>query len=233
MVNNWRNIIQDYLLPPTCILCGNPGFNSQDICQPCFKELPRNIHCCYRCAETFETAHATPQLCGHCLTKSPVFNETYAPFLYQHTARYLITQLKFNRQYKNARLLGYLLANHLKITAEMPEVIIPTPLHPNRYKERSFNQTLEIAKTLSKQLNIPINSKSCFRSRDTPHQINLPAKQRHKNIKNAFKVNKPIKAQHVAILDDVMTTGATANELAKTLKKAGVMKVDIWVCARA
>jgi len=233
MVNNWHNIIQDYLFPPTCILCGNSGFNSQDICPACFQELPKNKHCCYRCAETFETAHVTPRLCGHCLTKSPAFYETHAPFLHQNTIRYLITRLKFNRQYKNARLLGYLLANHLEKTAEMPEVIIPVPLYKQRYQERGFNQTVEIAKTLSRQLTIPINTKSCIRHRDTPHQINLSAKQRHKNIKNAFKIEKPIKAQHVVILDDVMTTGSTVNELAKTLKKAGVNRVDIWVCARA
>mgnify|MGYP000111261826 CR=1 FL=1 len=233
MVNNWLNIIQHYLLPPTCILCGNAGFDYQDICQGCFNDLNRNIHCCYRCAESFETANIAPQLCGHCISLTPAFDETYAPFNYQSSIRHLITTLKFNRQYKNARLLAMLLANHLKKTAEMPEVIIPVPLHKQRYQQRGFNQTFEIAKTLSTQLHIPVNTKSCIRHRDTPHQIALPAKQRHKNIKNAFKIRQPIKAQHVAILDDVMTTGSTVNELARVLKKSGVSRVDIWVCARA
>lgn len=233
MVNNWLNIIQHYLLPPTCILCGNSGFDSQDICQGCFNDLNRNIHCCYRCAEIFEKPNAIPQLCGHCISQAPAFDETYAPFIHQGIIRHLIASLKFNRQYKNARLLGTLLANHLEKTAEMPEIIIPVPLHKQRYQQRGFNQSMEIAKTLSKQLNIPIDTKSCIRHRNTPHQIDLPAKQRHKNIKNAFKIDKPIMAQHVAIFDDVMTTGSTVNELAKLLKKAGVSRVDVWVCARA
>jgi len=233
MVNNWLNIIQQYLLPPTCILCENAGFDSQDICQGCFSDLIRNIHCCYRCAEIFDTANTIPQLCGHCISTPPAFDETYAPFIHLGIIRHLITHLKFNHQYKNARLLGILLANHLQKTAEMPELIIPIPLHKLRFQQRGFNQSTEIANILSKQLQIPINTTSCIRDKNTPHQINLHAKQRHRNIKNAFKVIKPIKAQHVAIFDDVMTTGTTVNELAKILKKSGVNRVDIWVCARA
>jgi ComF family protein len=195
--------------------------------------MQKNIHCCYRCAETFETANRTPQLCGHCLSKPPSFDETYAPYLHQGTIRHLIATLKFNRKYKNARVLAHLLATHIKKTAEIPDLIIPVPLHKQRYKERGFNQSIEIAKTIAKQLNITIDIESCIRQRNTLHQIDLAAKDRHKNIKNAFKVIKQVDAQHIAILDDVMTTGSTVNELAKTLKKAGVTRVDIWVCARA
>jgi len=233
MVNNWLNIIQQYLLPPTCILCGNAGFDSQDICQGCFNDLTRNIHCCYRCAEIFETPNLKPQLCGHCIKQSPAFDETHAPFIHHSNIRHLIATLKFNRQYKNARLLGMVLASHLEKTAEMPDLIIPVPLHSLRYQERGFNQSIEIAKTLSKQLNVPLNTSSCIRYRNTPHQIDLPAKMRHKNIKNAFKIISPIKQQHIAIFDDVMTTGSTVNELAKLLKKSGVNRVDVWACARA
>lgn len=233
MVNNWLNIIQHYLLPPSCILCGGTGFDSQDICQPCFNDLQRNNSCCYCCAQSFETITLSPLLCGQCLSKPPAFDQTFSPFNYQHSIRFLIAQLKFNRQYKNARLLGYLLASHLRDTAEIPELIIPVPLHKQRFRERGFNQSTEIAKTLSKQLNTPIDSKTCIRKRNTPHQIDLPAKKRHKNISNAFEVTQTIKAKHVAIIDDVMTTGSTVNELARVLKKAGVSRVDIWVCARA
>ena len=233
MVNNWLNIIQHYLLPPTCILCKNTGIDDQDICQGCFNDLTRNTQCCYRCAEIYDFSISKPQLCGHCISQSPAFDETHAPFIHQSSIRYLIATLKFNQQYKNARLLGLLLASHLKKTAEMPEIIIPIPLHKQRYKQRGFNQSIEIAKTLSKQLNIPLNTTSCIRQRNTPHQVNLHAKERKKNIKNAFKIIKPITAQHVVIFDDVMTTGSTVDELAKLLKKSGISRVDIWVCARA
>lgn len=233
MVNNWLNIIQDSLLPPSCILCGNAGFNSQDICQPCFNDLPKNIHYCYRCAKTFATVNPVSQLCGECISHSCVLDKTEAPFIYQSTIAYLIGRLKFQKQYKNARLLAYLLAKYLTQTTEMPTAIIPVPLHKIRYRERGFNQSLEIAKNLSKRLKIPVDTKSCVRNRHTPHQFNLSAKQRHKNVSNAFSVKQAINAQHIAILDDVMTTGSTVKELAKAIKKSGVNQVDVWVCARA
>jgi ComF family protein len=232
-VHNWINIIQDYLLPPTCILCGNTGANSLDLCNSCYQRLLRNNQCCYRCAEIFEIATISPVLCGRCLSSNPAFDETYAPFIYQGEMRHLITSLKFGAHYKNARLLGLLLAEHLKKTAEKPDLILPVPLHKTRYQQRGFNQAIEIAKTVAKELKIPLNLNSCIRHRDTPHQTALTAKQRRKNIKNAFSIINPIHAQHIAILDDVMTTGSTAHELAYLLKKAGVDQVDVWVCARA
>ncbi len=233
MVHNWLNIIQDYLLPPTCLLCGNKGFKSHDLCDCCYQRLNRNKRCCYRCAEIFESSIATPSLCGHCISKPPAFDETYAPFVYQEEIRHLVTKLKFGGHTKNARLLGLLLAEHLKQTAQLPELIIPVPLHKTRFRERGFNQALEIAKTVGKALNIPLDTTSCHITHDTPHQIGLTALERRKNLAKAFILKKPITAQHVAILDDVMTTGSTVHELASLLKKAGVERVDVWVCARA
>ena len=230
---NWINIIQDYLLPPTCILCGNAGSQGRDLCAACYRRLLRNDLCCYRCAETLEPPATSPMLCGRCLSSTPAFDETYAPFIYQGEMRHLITSLKFGAHYKNARLLGLLLAEHLQATAQRPDLILPVPLHKARYRERGFNQAIEIAKTVSKELHIPLDLNSCHRHKDTPHQTALTAKQRRKNMKQAFTINKPIHAQHIALLDDVMTTGSTAHELAVILKKAGVSRVDVWVCARA
>jgi ComF family protein len=233
MVNNWINIIQDYLFPPTCILCGNEGFNSRDICYSCYRRLPGNDHHCYRCAEILEMPSADTGLCGRCLSRSPAFDRTYAPFIYQGAVSHLITSLKFNARYQNARLLGMLLADYLKQVAEMPDCIIPVPLHNARYRQRGCNQAIEIARIVAKELQISLDLSSCVRSRDTPHQTGLAAKQRRKNMKNAFAVIKPVDAVHVALIDDVMTTGSTAHELAALLKKAGVLRVDVWVCARA
>ncbi|MGZ4995308.1 MAG: double zinc ribbon domain-containing protein [Methylobacter sp.] len=248
MVYNWINIIQDYLLPPTCILCGNPGHDSRDICHSCYTHLPRNNLCCYRCGEMLEMLTATPALhpsapspvkppgpvlCGRCLSRHPAFDETYAPFIHQGAIRHLISTLKFSANYKNARLLGMLLADHLKQTAERPDLILPVPLYKSRYCQRGFNQAIEIARTVAKELQTPLDLNSCIRHRDTPHQTQLSAKKRRKNLKNSFSVIKPIQARHIAILDDVMTTGSTAHELASVLKKAGVTQVDVWVCARA
>ena len=245
MVYNWINIIQDYLLPPTCILCGNPGYDSRDICQYCYTHLPRNNLCCYRCGEILETPITAPMLCGRCLSRQPAFDRTYAPFIHQGAIRHLIGTLKFGADYKNARLLGMLLAEHLTnlsrtdlhlpegCRAGKPDLILPVPLHKSRYRQRGFNQAIEIGRTVAGKLQIPLDLTSCKRHRDTPHQTQLTAKKRRKNLKNAFSVIKPIHARHIAILDDVMTTGSTAHELAYVLKKAGVSRVDVWVCARA
>ncbi len=147
--------------------------------------------------------------------------------------RYLITQLKFAQQYKNARLLGTLLAKHIANTSQRPECLLPIPLHLNRYRQRGFNQSIEIAQHLAKQLQIPLDLHSCVRIRDTTQQSNLPAKQRLKNTLHAFSIVKPLGLEHVAIIDDVLTTGATASALALALKQKGVSRVDVWVCARA
>lgn len=172
-------------------------------------------------------------MCGRCLSNSPDFDDTQAPFLYQGNIRYLITQLKFGHQHKNARVLGSLLANYLQETSELPEAIIPIPLHISRYRQRGFNQSIEIARHVAKQLKLPLDLNSCVRSRDTAQQSGLPAKQRRKNMHRAFNIKKPIPYQHLAIVDDVMTTGATVSALATLLKNNGATKVDVWVCARA
>ncbi len=232
-VYNWITIIQNAVFRPTCILCGNPGFNMLDLCESCHRHLPKNLHCCYRCAEIFPAPAAVPTLCGRCISETPAFDETYAPFIHQDDIRYLITGLKFGAQFKNARLLGGLLAEFVQQSAETPDLILPVPLHIARYRERGFNQSLEIARTVSKLMAIPLDYASCIRHKDTAHQTGLNAKSRQKNLNRAFSCIKPINVHHVAILDDVMTTGSTANALAGVLKKAGVNRVDVWVCARA
>ena len=233
MVNNWIDIIQYSLLPPSCILCENKGMERMDLCQPCFDAQIKVGSHCYCCAKQFENDSLNLFLCGDCQKNPRAFNKTYAAYKHQGAIRYLINQCKFNGSYKYTRLLGLLLASHLRAQAEYPELIIPVPLHPKRYQQRGFNQSLEIAKVIAKELSIPIDNRCCLRIKDTPHQVSLSAKQRHKNIENAFQLTEKPKARHIAILDDVMTTSATANELAKTLKLAGVSQVDVWVCARA
>lgn len=171
-------------------------------------------------------------LCGECLSRPPAFDTSYAPYIYQGAMRYMILGLKSGAEYKNARSLGLLFAKSVQ-KAPRPDCILPVPLHQARYRQRGFNQVIEIARTVSNELQIPIDLTTCVRHRDTPHQTNLSAKQRRKNIKNAFAVLKPIQTQHIAIIDDVMTTGSTVQELARVLKKAGAARVDVWVCARA
>lgn len=204
-----------------------------DMCQPCYDGLLTVGSHCYCCARVFASDSINLQLCGECQKKPPAFDRTYTPFIHQGAIRHLINQCKFNGAYKYSRLLGLLLADFLANNAELPELIIPVPLHPKRYRQRGFNQTLEIGKIIAQELSIPIDNTCCLHVKNTPHQISLSGKQRHKNIKNAFQLRIIPKAHHIAILDDVLTTGATANELASVIKASGVSRVDVWVCARA
>ncbi len=222
-----------YLIPSRCILCGDKGFNNRDLCLACYTELPTNLPICYQCANNDVTTSHSAGLCLECLTNPPAFDETFAPFVHYRGIRYLILQLKFHRHYPSARLLGELMADYLQKTAEFPDCIIPVPLHKNRYCERGFNQSIEMARVLSKKLNLPLDMHSCSRYRDTAHQVGLNAEQRNENIKNAFAVSPNFRAKHVALVDDVMTTGSTVHELAMALKIAGCHRVQVWVCAKA
>ncbi len=229
----WFNVITTALFPATCLLCNHPGEHTRDLCYHCYQSLPKNTSCCIQCAQAFPIAYPTPMRCGRCQHNQPAFDYTCAPFLYQEPLRYLVTGLKFRKHFTHARLLGQLLAEHIHFTQARPEVLLPIPLHPSRYRARGFNQALEIARTVSKQLHIPLDLYSCTRKKNTSQQTQLSAQQRQQNLKNAFHVAHTFTAQHVAIIDDVMTTGATSHALALVLKKAGVQRVEVWVCARA
>ncbi len=232
-VNHWLNIIQYSLLPARCILCETSIKGQKDLCKACETRFIRLNSCCSRCATSFASHSLENNICGNCQKQPPAFDKVYAPFVHQGNIRHLINDLKFNNAYKNARLLAELLAQHISIKCTLkPELIIPMPLHPQRYRERGFNQSLEIAKIVSQLLKIPYSTTHCQRIKNTAHQINLTGKQREQNIKQAFKLSMPIKHKHIVIIDDVMTTGATANELAKIFKTGGVKRVDIWVCSR-
>ena len=232
MVNNWINIIQEYCLPPTCLFCNEPSHNPRDLCSFCEKALPRNKDCCIHCGQPMTLAN-NPSNCGQCLTNPPYFDSTLAPFRYQRTVRYAIQSFKYHNNYTFARLLGELLASEIATEKTLPQRLIPVPLHASRYRERGFNQAFEIAKIISQHHKIPVDNYSLQRRRPTDYQSHLKAKSRSQNIKNAFLLSQKITVSHVAIIDDVMTTGNTVNELARMLKTAGVQNVDVWVCARA
>jgi len=145
----------------------------------------------------------------------------------------MIRQLKYHNNLACARLMGELMANDLINVDPKPKLLIPIPLHHLRYRQRQFNQATEIARPISQCLNIPLNLKACVRTRNTTPQFDLPAKQRKKNLRKAFAMNGPIHADHVAIIDDVVTTATTANEVAKLVRRSGVERIDIWSFARA
>lgn len=216
--NMWPNI---------CICCAQRSDHSYDLCSDCEQSLPWLDLTCQQCGVALKSNEL---ICGQCLQQPPYFDRTLALFHYQAPISHWITQLKFKRQLIYARLLGQLMAKALKLP--LPDLLIPVPLHPKRLKQRGFNQALEIAKSLSKQTQIPIARFNCRRRKHTQAQTELNWQQRQTNLKNAFSIKKPLTANAVAIVDDVMTTGATVNALAKQLKQQGVEHVQVLVPAR-
>jgi ComF family protein len=156
-------------------------------------------------------------------------------FKYEYPIDHCIGRLKFKRELAYAKVLGKLLLPRLEqyySKHAKPGAIIPVPLHRKRLRERGFNQSLEIAKELTKGLKIPIDRYSCKRRKHTQPQTTLPIRERNQNIKRAFIVKRPIKYKHVAVLDDVITTGNTINEFCQMLRENGVEKIDVWCCAK-
>lgn len=223
------------IFPPTCVLCGEHGATGRDLCAPCAARLPFITICCYRCG--IPLADSRPDqadtLCGRCLKRLPHFDLLFSPLRYEQPVDWLVQQLKFHARFSHIRVLGGLLGDYLeRQLTEPPHVIVPVPLHANRLRERGFNQAHELAKIVASRFSIPLLSQICLRHVDTPQQSSLPAKQRAKNLRRAFSISRKPAATRIAIVDDVVTTGATVNALAGLLKQFGVQHVQVWSVAR-
>ena len=169
-----------------------------------------------------------------CLQRLPAFDHTVAPFHYRYPVDSLIKKFKYDEEIRAAGpLVACLLKRINERTPVLPEVLIPIPLHRNRLYLRGYNQSQEICRILGHHLDIPVDNKSVVRARSTAEQHRLSAKQRRGNVRGAFRIQTALAYRSVAIVDDVITTGATANEMAATLKRAGVKRVELWALARA
>ena len=227
--------LQRVLFPPTCVLCAAPGQDGGfDLCADCASELPTNANACAQCGE--QLAGTTELLvCGACLRKPPKYRSTHCAFRYSYPVDHLVRALKYHDRLTHARVLGELLARSLAITRShpWPDVLLPVPLAESRFRERGFNQALEIAEQLERCLAIPLRADILERKRITREQAGLDRDGRRKNVRNAFALRATLNAKHVAIIDDVVTTGSTVNEIARVLKRAGAEHIEVWAVARA
>ena len=199
-------------------------------CRACLESLPwHSITSCPQCG-----LHSDGNVCGSCLSSPPDFDATKAVFLYQFPIDAMMVRYKYAGNLHVGDAFGEFLSK--KVNVNNIDVIIPMPMHPTRLKQRGFNQAIEIAKVLTKNCKDKLDYKSVIRQTLTPPQASLPLKERVKNIKGAFKVHAAatdkLAGKRIAVIDDVMTTGASLNELAKILKKAGATHVECWVIAR-
>jgi ComF family protein len=220
------------LYPPHCVLCGAKGARGQDLCGDCFGELPWNRHPCPRCAAPLPPDADTP-LCGNCIKTLPAWDEAKSPLAYSFPVDKLVQRFKCEGDLATGRLLGRLLADFLAAGNERPDCIVPVPLHPSRLKERGFNQAVELARPLSKRLKLEVRLDLCARVRATEVQSKLDAAERRKNLKDAFAVTGSVQGKHLALLDDVITTGTTVEMLTRALKDAGAARVTVWSVSRA
>lgn len=215
------------LLPRDCFLCASPSGDSL-LCSPCRASLPRLTSArCPVCA--LPTPDAC--VCGACLKRPPHFDATHAVFRYEFPVDRLIQSLKYAHRLAGADFLGGILAR----TAPpcRPDLVLPVPLAPARLAQRGFNQALEIARPLARALGAALEIDHVRRSHATPPQASLPWKERARNIRHAFTCDIDLRGKTLLLVDDVMTTGATLDELARTLKAHGAARVENCVLARA
>jgi ComF family protein len=221
------------LFPGRCRLCSSRISIGPGLCLHCRNEAPWLAHACARCSLPLP-ASCDDRLCGRCQKQTPAFDVTTALFHYRPPVDYLIKRLKFAGELAIGPLLADLLAQRLACRdTALPELLIPVPLHRSRLQQRGFNQATELARIVGRQLEIHSTHRLCLRNRKTEPQSLLSHNARRLNCRNAFTVTAEKLPAHVAIIDDVMTTGHTANELARALKSAGASKVEVWVIARA
>jgi ComF family protein len=173
-----------------------------------------------------------PQVCGRCLADPPGYDATVAVFAYAFPADVLVQGLKFRSELSLAPLLAEALCAELGDTAIKPDLVVPVPLHEVRLRERGYNQSMELARSIAARLHLPLDSGTCLRVRNTAPQLDLPWKERRENVRGAFSCARALDGKTVAVVDDVMTTGATLGEVASTLKKFGAARVVNWVVAR-
>lgn len=216
-----------------CLLCASHDSEDVGLCNACLNSLPwHNTPQCPQCGLSTQIVHAT---CSRCLSSPPDFDATHALFSYNFPIDRMLQHYKYKNSLHLADTFASLL--HRKrfskySTQNHIDLIIPMPMHPARLKERGFNQALEIAKLLSKDMQIKLDYTSCQRSKYTPPQASLPLKERVKNIHGVFHCQQNLQGLKIAIVDDVMTTGASLNEVSKTLKQAGSDHVECWAIAR-
>lgn len=215
------------LLPPQCVLCGAAA-DDDGLCAGCRDDAPYATGPrCRLCA----VALGSGELCGVCLRRPPRFDRCLAACRYDWPLDALIPAFKYGGDLTLARPLASLLAEAAR--SERPDLVLAMPLHPSRQRQRGFNQSLLLAELVTRRLGLRLDRSLLIRSRPTPPQASLSLSQRRRAVRNAFTVRRRLDGLHLAVVDDVMTSGASLDEVARALKRAGARRVEGWVVARA
>jgi ComF family protein len=231
----------DMLLPPRCFDCGAGVAEQGDLCADCWGALTFiSAPQCALCGYPFEYAaddyNRGDELCGSCLRRRPVFDTARAVLRYDDASRHLILGFKYRDHTAGTRAFGRWLgrlAGQLD-TGEM--LIMPVPLHPRRLWRRRYNQSALIAAAMGRETGIAVNLLDLVRHRDTPSQGGLNARQRFRNMRAAFSLRQRpgeiVAGRHILLIDDVLTTGATAEACSRVLKRGGAARISLLALAR-
>jgi ComF family protein len=220
-----------------CLLCHDRSPAHSDVCPACESDLPWLHHSCRTCAEPL--ADIRDSLCLRCQRDLPATDHCIAPFQYRFPLDQLILAMK---QQPRPELLGCLsrwLSQHLAQQRHpLPDLLLPVPMHASRQIARGFNQAGILAHRLGRDLGIPVRQDLLLKRKATVEQKTLSREQRQRNLANAFKLERVTllkmqpRPRHIALVDDVITTGTTTAQLAALLKKSGIARVDVWALAK-
>lgn len=217
------------LFAPSCVLCAAPGAAGRDLCDGCARALPWNTLACPVCALPLD---APAPACARCLRRAPPFAAAVAPLRYAGDTRRLLTRYKFGADLAVGRVLATLLVDAVQ-DRPRPDRVVPVPLHRSRLRERGFDQAWELARAVARAHGLAAQPDALRRQRPTLAQTGLDAAARRRNLRAAFVAQTSLAGLHVALVDDVVTTGATIAAAAGALRAAGARSVEVWALARA
>lgn len=220
------------LITSLCILCGAPAESATGrFCPSCYAELPLQPAGVCSCCGAPEPGAA---VCARCFHRAPAFDSCLSAYIYRYPVDQIIKKLKYRARLDLAHALAQpLLETTGRGLEVVPDCLLPTPLHYARLRSRGFNQAREIARVLSQRLSLPVDDQLVRRHRPTAQQFELRPEQRARNVKGAFSLLKTMGYKNIAVVDDILTTGSTAHELARLLKRHGAQHVQVWCLARA
>jgi ComF family protein len=235
----------DWLYPPSCRACGGriAGRDSEYFCNACWSDLTLVSHpLCTICGRPFLDASGNDHRCGGCLTRAPRFSSARAWACYpreditEDPLRQVVQKFKYGRKVSLGKPLGRLMARGCQeyLNQRQVDLIIPVPLHPKRLRWRGFNQSVLLARQVSREYGLPMDPFIVVRHKETSPQTQLSEEERRKNVRGAFSLRSAgLQGKRVLLVDDVYTSGATVNECSRVLKQGGAKEIHVLTLARA
>ncbi|MEM7561488.1 MAG: ComF family protein [Pseudomonadota bacterium] len=216
--------------PQSCLVCNRLANSS--ICCNCYEWLPFNVVACRICAKS-QPASQSEKVCGECLVNTPLAERTISVFRYHPPIIDLIQRMKYAGGFPELKTLATHLSDHVsQVIEDVPEVILPVPLHAKKQRQRGYNQSHEICRHVSADLGIPTDRNVLRRVKNTSSQAGLTEIQRTINMRSAFDATNPKSYRHVGLVDDVITSGSTVRSAMMALKRSGIKRIQVWSIAK-